>query len=143
MVIRKMTEQDLEAVCEIENKIFSMPWSKKDFETSLVNGDNIYLVVLIEKEIVAYCGLWGVLGEGQINNVAVKEQYRNQKIGYKMLSELIDMGKKNRLKQFTLEVRKSNHFAIRLYEQLGFYCEGIRKGFYDTPKEDALIMWLK
>ena len=105
---------------------------------------NIYLVAENDQhEVVGYCGIWGVLDEGQITNVAVREEDQGKGIGYEMLQELIEIGKNEGLSQYTLEVRVSNKKAIRLYEKLGFEEEGIRKEFYDKPVEDASIMWLR
>ena len=81
MVIRQMEEKDVPYVHEIEGRIFSRPWSKEDFRKSIQDPHNIYLVVEQDGEIIAYCGLWGVAGEGQINNVAVESSYRNRGIG--------------------------------------------------------------
>lgn len=142
MVIRPMEEKDIPFVHEIECSIFSMPWSKEAFGKSIQDLHNIYLVVEQDGEIIAYCGLWGVVGEGQINNVAVESSYRNRGIGRKMLQSLIDIGRNKGLESFTLEVRVSNLSAIALYHRLGFQDAGIRKSFYEAPTEDALIMWL-
>lgn len=141
IVIRPMEIGDLEAVCLLEASIFSSPWKYNDFLTSIEDNNNIYLVVELGQEIVAYCGLWGVAGEGQINNVAVKEEYRKKHIGYEMLNKLLEYGQSIELKEFTLEVRSSNTGAITLYHKLGFKDAGIRKDFYSKPKEDAIIMW--
>ena len=142
MKFRLMEEKDLEQVCEIENTIFSQPWTRKDFLDSINNSQHIY-VVAEEGDIVAgYCGLWMVAGEGQINNVAVREDFRKKGVGYGMLSYLLELGREKNQASFTLEVRASNEAAIRLYEKLGFHSSGIRKGFYEKPREDANIMWL-
>lgn len=143
MLIRNMSENDLPQVHEMECDIFSKPWTKEDFKNSIQNRQNIYLVVEENNEVVAYCGLWGVAGEGQINNVAVKKTLRGRGIGFSMLSDLIEQGKKQGLEAFTLEVRVSNKSAIALYHKLGFKDAGVRKNFYEEPKEDALIMWLQ
>lgn len=142
MLIRRMEQKDLEQVLSIENEIFESPWKFHDFENSMTNSQNIYLVVEEDEEIIAYCGLWGVAGEGQIYNVAVKEKFRNNHIALSMLKELISLGKQEELSAFTLEVRISNESAIKLYHNLGFKDVGIRKNFYENPKEDAIIMWL-
>ncbi len=143
MIIRTMNEEDLPSVHEIECSIFSKPWSAADFLDSIKNRRNIYLVVEEQDEIAAYCGLWGVAGEGQIYNVAVKQALRGRGIGCFMLSALIELGRKQGLGTFTLEVRVSNLAAIALYRKLGFKDAGVRKNFYNAPAEDALIMWLK
>ncbi len=142
MEIRKMTEADLPEVCAIENEIFSDPWSEEDFRNSLLDEKNDYLVAVIDDTVVGYCGFWGVAGEGDIFNVAVRKEYRRQKVGGTMLRALIKKGIARGITSFTLEVRYSNEAAIRLYEALGFERAGIRKEFYTKPKEDAVIMWL-
>lgn len=143
MIIRRMRQEDLEQVCAIERESFSEPWSYEDFNTSLQNDNNSYFVVEIEGEIVAYCGYWGIAGEGQIYNVAVKKEYRRQGIGYQMLKALLKDGADRGITSFTLEVRYSNDAAIRLYESLGFVKAAVRKDFYSKPREDAVIMWLE
>jgi ribosomal-protein-alanine N-acetyltransferase len=100
-------------------------------------------VAYLQEALAGYCGLWGVAGEGQIYNVAVAEEYRNRKIGESLMKELLDRGRRAGLHAFTLEVRKSNVYALRLYEKLGFQTAGIRKNFYELPTEDAVIMWLR
>lgn len=144
MNIRLMAEEDVESVSNIEMQLFSKPWTKQDFLNSMSDRHNIYLVAENDQcEVVGYCGIWGVLDEGQITNVAVRPEEQGTGIGYKMLQELISIGRNEGLSQFTLEVRVSNEKAIRLYQKLGFEEEGIRKEFYDKPVEDAIIMWLR
>lgn len=142
-VIRKMQESDLDEVIEIEQASFSMPWTKEAMADSLKNENNVYLVAEYAGKIAGYCGMWGIAGEGQINNVAVDQSYRRKGIAYQMMQSFIEEGCKKNLTEFTLEVRESNTAAIRLYEKIGFQKEGIRKDFYDAPKENAVIMWLR
>lgn len=141
IAIRKMEEKDLNQVCEIEKSIFSLPWSYYSFRDALNREDTIYLVAENEGKIVGYLGLWNILSQGEITNVAVMEEYRKRRIGHMMLKELLSQGKSQGIESFTLEVRESNKGAIHLYESFGFTIAGTRKGFYERPKEDALIMW--
>ncbi len=144
MNIRLMTEEDVDSVVQIEQQLFSKPWTKQDFMNSMSDRHNIYVVAEDEKqEVIGYCGIWGVLDEGQITNVAVRPDTQGQGIGYEMLSELLRIGKNEGLQQYTLEVRVSNSRAISLYKRLGFEEEGIRKNFYEKPVEDGIIMWLR
>lgn len=143
MDVRIMQQCDLQQVAELEKSIFSKPWSYKSFEDSLSLSNAIYVVAVNNGEIMGYSGLYCVLNEANITNVAVKKEVRNKGIGYGMLVELIDEAKKRGIESVTLEVRKSNDAAIHLYEQLGFESAGIRKEFYELPKEDAVIMWKK
>lgn len=142
MIIRRMLEEDLEQVYQIEESITSQPWRKDDFMEAMKKKSNIYLVADENMEICGYLGMWGIVGEGQIYNVAVKEEHRRKGIANAMMSLLLDLGKEAGIKEFTLEVRIGNQRAIRLYKKFGFREEGVLKDFYSFPKEDALIMWL-
>ena len=142
MEIRKMTETDLPEVCKIENESFSDPWSERSFRDSLMDEKNGYLVAVVDGKIAGYCGLWGIAGEGDIYNVAVKNEFRRKHIGEALLKTLIQQSIERGITSFTLEVRASNEPAIKLYESLGFHGVGTRKDFYTKPKEDAVIMWL-
>lgn len=139
--IRLMKEEDLDQVAAIEKSIFSMPWTKEDFQKSQKDSQNVYVVVDKEAEILGYCGMWCVLDEGQITNVAVKHEARDQGLGYKMMEALISLGREKGATSFTLEVREGNTPARKLYEKLGFENAGVRPNFYDKPKENAVIMW--
>lgn len=139
--IRKMKEADIEAVAGIERQIFSMPWSEQGFRSSLNSEDTLYLVVDNEDQILGYCGFLQSFDEADITNVAVAPEMRNSGIGFAMLTELMQQGRARGIECYTLEVRAGNAAAIHLYEKLGFESVGIRKNFYDKPKEDAVIMW--
>ena len=143
MLIREMMDTDLAEVCRIEQEIFSNPWSYEDFEDSYKSENNTYLIVEVDGRIAGYCGYWGIADEGYIYNVAVREGYRRQQIGYRMVKELILHAKDKGITALTLEVRQSNEAARSLYERLGFMKAGVRKDFYTKPKEDAVIMWLQ
>lgn len=141
MLIRNMTETDLDQVCKIEQVTFTDPWSKTSFLESISDSNNYYLVAELDGSIVGYCGYYGVAGEAYIYNVAVGKDFQRQGIGYLMLDELIKQATGRGITSMTLEVRESNQPAIGLYERLGFTQEGIRKDFYTKPIENAIIMW--
>ncbi len=141
LIIRPMERKDVETVSRIEAEAFSMPWSSAAYEKVLQDDKCMYLVAALDDTVVGMCGVMNLLGEGDINNVAVMAQVRGQGIGKAMLEELIRRGEESGITDFTLEVRDGNLAAIALYEKLGFVTEGIRPGFYDKPKEDARIMW--
>ena len=105
------------------------------------NPFHVYVVAAEGETILGYCGMWGIAGEGQINNVAVREDARGKGIGFAMMEFVLSEGQKQGLEVFTLEVRESNVAAIHVYEKVGFKNVGIRKNFYDMPKENAVIMW--
>lgn len=141
LIIKPLTKEYVDQVCLLEEEAFSMPWHRDSFLEMIENKDACYLVGICGQEVAASCGLRNIVGEGEITNVVTKSIFRGQGIGRKMLLQLLAEGEKMGVEEFTLEVRKSNVPAIRLYESLGFAAEGIRKNFYERPKEDALIMW--
>ena len=139
--IRRMEEGDLDQVCAIEEETFSMPWSRKSFQDTISYYHTLFLVAELDGEIAGYCGCYQSLEEAEITNIAVKRQLRGHGIGRRLLEELMRIGKEQGAFAYTLEVRVSNQAAIHLYESLGFVSFGIRKNFYEKPKEDAMIMW--
>lgn len=140
MRIRRMVQSDVEAVSQLEEESFSMPWSKEAFLEMTVNENAYYLVADEEGEILGTCGLHLILGEGEITNVAVKKTARGKGIATTMMQRMIEDGTKKGAKSFVLEVRKSNQSAIHVYEICGFEQIGIRKNFYELPWEDAVVM---
>lgn len=139
--VRHMKEADTQAVAALEQEIFSMPWSRQAFSDALQDAKALYLVAEEDDRIVGYCGVYNIVGEGDIMNVAVAGEARNRGVANIMLTNLLKEGAAGGIEAFTLEVRSSNAPAIHLYEKLGFVTEGIRKNFYEKPTEDALIMW--
>lgn len=141
LTVRQMEETDLGSVARIEASIFSKPWSEEGFRDSLKLPNTVYLVAEQDGSIAGYIGMLCVLDEGEITNVAVAEGFRRQGIGERLLSSLLQAGRKEGVDSFTLEVRESNSSARRLYRKLGFQEEGIRRNFYEKPTEDAILMW--
>lgn len=140
IVVRKMRQQDLEEVSALEARIFSMPWSREGFAASLAMENNIFLVAEEEGQILGYCGMIVSVDEGEITNVAVAPEARRKGIGDALIQEIIHQSDEHGVCRIVLEVRVSNVGAIHLYEKHQFVSVGIRKGFYEKPKEDAYIM---
>lgn len=139
--IKNMTKAHINEVLEIEKSCFEIPWSKKSFEDELNKKYMaIYLVALENEKVVGYGGMWHIINEGHITNIAIHKDYRKKGIGTKIVSRLIEVAKEKEMIGITLEVRKSNEKALNLYKKQGFILEGIRKEYYEN-KEDALIMW--
>lgn len=143
MILRKMTTEDVEAVAAIEQSIFSIPWTKQGFLDALNLSNTCYLVAVEKDEICGYCGLYQSFDEADIVNVAVAKSHRRKGIGRKLMEELLFQGRQMGTNRFLLEVRVSNRPAINLYASVGFSIDGIRKGFYEKPKEDAYLLSLE
>lgn len=140
ITIRPMQAKDCKEVSELEKEVFSQPWSEQGFLDAIEAGENIFLVAEEDLQIAGYLGMYTALDEGEITNVAVSPMKRKHGIGDKLIKELILQAKEKGISQVVLEVRVSNIPAINLYEKNGFKMCGVRKGFYDFPKEDAYIM---
>ena len=135
-----MTQEDCKTAAKLEKEIFSQPWSEQGFLDALARKENIFLVAEEANVLCGYLGMYQSLDEGEITNVAVKAEKRNAGIGFLLMQAAIDAAKQQQINQIVLEVRVSNASAIHLYEKCGFVNCGIRKGFYEFPKEDAYIM---
>lgn len=140
--ILPMTTEHIKDVHKIEEDCFSIPWSEKSFYDELTkNKMAIYIIAKEDDNIIAYGGMWHVINEGHITNVAVKKEHRGKGIGNKIINELINIAREKEMIGITLEVRNSNISAQNLYKKNGFIIEGIRKEYYDDNKEDAILMW--
>ena len=142
VTIRQADRNDVEAIYIIEKLCFPDPWSREALIYELEeNPRAFYIVAELDEKVVGYAGMWWVVDEGHITNVAVMPGYRNRRIGQGIIDVLIEFTSEKGIRHHTLEVRRSNEAAIRLYEKSGFRTEGIRKGYYLNNGEDALIMW--
>ena len=150
MLIREMTFADIPQVVEIETQCFSLPWSEKSFQDSLERADTLFLVCEEQKdtdvtaeyksEITGYIGVYISFDEANITNVAVSSKQRKKGYGEALVSIAKERAKNRQAEKMFLEVRVSNTPAISLYQKMGFQNLGVRKNFYDNPKEDAYIM---
>jgi ribosomal-protein-alanine N-acetyltransferase len=140
MIIREMEIEDLEQIMPMEKECFSVPWTENGFFTFLIRQDTLFLVAEEEGEILGYIGILTVLEEGEIANVCVRPSARRRRVGARLLEALLDRMKAKGVTTIHLEVRESNTAAIALYEKYGFIRDGLRRGYYEEPKEDALLM---
>ena len=105
------------------------------------NAMAYYLIAEAAGEPIGFAGLWKIVDEGHITNVAVCPGFRRHHAGKCLVEQLIKVTEKQGIVAYTLEVRATNQAAICLYRQLGFETEGRRRGYYADNGEDALIMW--
>jgi len=137
-----MTASDIDRVSEIEKICFSTPWSREAFRMEVEeNKCARYVVAVCDDQVVGYGGMWLIIDEAHITNVAVHPDYRGRGIGEAIMRSLVDKATSLGAVRMTLEVRVSNEIAQNLYKKLGFYSAGIRKQYYADNNEDALIMW--
>ena len=142
IVIRPMELDDLSGVLSIERLSFPTPWSRQAFLGELTENDFAYYYVGVTKDkLVGYAGMWIILDEAHVTNVAVHHDYRENSIGRRLMLELMQNAIVLGANRITLEVRPSNTTARHLYTNMGFVPAGIRKAYYTDTGEDALIMW--
>lgn len=140
--IRDLKAEDITAAFELEKaSLGHEAWSEKQILEASILDDTVYLVAEKGGNVVGLCGVRNVSGDGEITNVSVSKECRGRGIAYELLDKLMLRGKAIGCENFTLEVREGNVAARGLYEKHGFENEGIRPGFYDNPKENAVIYW--
>jgi len=137
-----MKESDIYQMAEIERLTFKSPWSENAFLDELnVNNDTaVYVVIRCDDKVIAYGGMWCILDEAYVTNIAVHPDFRGQGLGRKVTSSMLKVAALRGVEKMTLEVRVSNDVAINLYSSLGFKNLGRRPNFYEDC-EDAYIMW--
>ncbi|WP_436669310.1 ribosomal protein S18-alanine N-acetyltransferase [Paenibacillus kandeliae] len=139
---RQMTTDDLAAIMEIEHEAFTLPWTEEAFRNELtMNHFARYLVLELDGQIIGYAGMWTIMDEAHVTNIAIREVYRGRRLGQDLLISLMKWAVELGMIRMTLEVRVSNEPAQNLYRKLGFAGAGVRRGYYSDNNEDALIMW--
>lgn len=91
--------------------------------------------------VIGFCSFWRVLDELHLNNLAIDPAHRRSGAGTALLTEVLRQGAALGARRTTLEVRRSNEEARRLYARLGFEVAGVRRAYYTNPVEDALVLW--
>lgn len=141
VVCRRMTLEDVDAVYAIEQATFSTPWSRQSFVDEMTtNKCARYVVAEEDGQVIAYAGAWLVFEEGHITNIAVKAEERGRGVGSAVTRALMQYAANMGVQYLTLEVRKSNLAAQRMYKSLGFLELGVRKRYYEDNGEDAYLM---
>jgi len=142
-MIMKMDLTDLDEVMAIEQEVFSEPWTKEMFYSEFFDNRLSFSFVAKESErIVGYLFAWEVSGEFHLMNIAVASNWQRKGIGELLLKKMCDVGRQKSIAQILLEVRVSNVSAISLYKKLKFNKVGVRKNYYHSPTEDALVLCL-
>lgn len=136
-------DEDLDGVLAVEEESFTNPWTKEMYAWELQNRAvcHIFVVRTAEQRVIGFCAFWLVVDEIHINNVAIRPGLRGQGIGSRLMERVFEEARRLGARRATLEVRRSNEGARRLYERLGFYVAGTRPNYYTNPVEDALILW--
>jgi ribosomal-protein-alanine N-acetyltransferase len=132
-------ESDLLSIAALESTSFSNPWTPEALLEMVSSEVTQLYVARYGRQIVAFCACWVIAGELHINTLAVDGDLRRRGIATKLVQHVLA---ETAVTKATLEVRRSNTAALKLYEGLGFSPTAIRKRYYSNPDEDALILWL-
>ncbi|WP_312198119.1 ribosomal protein S18-alanine N-acetyltransferase [Anaerospora hongkongensis] len=133
---------DVDAVLKVENEAFTTPWSRAAFEAETSDNElAYYLVVDVGGVIAGYAGMWLIIDEAHVTNIALAAAYRGAGLGEQLVRALMELARERGAGSMTLEVRVSNVKAQALYTKLGFVSRGKRRNYYTDNREDALIMW--
>lgn len=132
----------VEDVLIIEKLSFSIPWNREAFINEIANNHLArYVVCMLGEKVAGYGGMWLIAGEAHITNIAVHPEYRKIGAASSILDGLLSICRQESITEITLEVRESNKAALNLYTKFGFLSEGLRHGYYEDNKENAIIMW--
>lgn len=132
----------IDEILVIESSTHSAPWSRKSFENELEHKYGVFLVALIEGKVIGYGGTWVLVDEAHVTNVVVSPEFRGEGIGRKLMNEMLLKARDKGAVCATLELRKSNEVALKLYESMGFVMATVRKAYYPDNQEDALVMMM-
>jgi len=152
ITVSPLVESDIASILEIEKDSQPEPWTQQAFVEEIDRADSRMLVVRVvtgpaagspSQEIAGYICFWLVAGEIQILNIAVRKALRRQGIARKLLELAIRTAREENAGYITLEVRKSNLAARKLYETFGFSVIGERPNYYGEHREPAIVMELE
>lgn len=143
VISRASATDDLSEVEALQQRSFTNPWGAEALRWELTNTDvaRLYLMRAGDGTLVAYCACWLIFDELHINSLAVDLPFRRRGLATRLLTDVFRDAVSAGARSATLEVRQSNRAARGLYERLGFRVEGVRRGYYQDPREDALVLW--
>ena len=137
---RNGLEKDIASIAKLEQEAFTDAWSEQNIGETLKQKQAFITVAEEGGNVVGYCIIYHVLDEGEIARIAVDKTLRRQGIGQGLLNYTCRCCVEKCIERLCLDVRQGNDAAKRFYDQYGFTQDGIRKGFYENPKEDAVLM---
>ncbi len=138
---QKIEVSDLDETLQIERLSFTTPWSKYAFIHEMDFANSVFETVKVGGKLVGYGGFWHNMDKTHITNIAIHPAFRRRGLGRRLLIHLLELAVEKGVSKATLEVRRSNEAAQRLYLGFGFEMIAVRKHYYSEENEDALVMW--
>jgi ribosomal-protein-alanine N-acetyltransferase len=141
-VVVRLSEENVPDLAAIERESNRPPWNARLFASEFSNQHSTVYGLRNAGEVVGFVVCHTVLDEAHLLNVAIAKAYRGQGLGRELLKGVLEDLNLRTVRWVTLEVRRSNHVAKRLYESLGFLEVGVRKQYYTDDGEDGITMRL-
>ncbi len=140
ITVRPLAEDELSSAAEIEALCFSEPWSERSLLSSYNSGHTVFYGAFCGGAAAGYAVMTSVCEEGEIVRIAVRPDRRRLGAASALMRALDKEAASRGVKKLRLEVRAGNRAALSLYEKSGFYPVGVRRGYYSSPKEDAVLL---
>ena len=139
-IFHNVKEEDIKYIAELEAKIFTDVWTEQSVRDTYEQTQAFITVAEDDGKLTGYCIIYYVMDEAEIARIAVSEDARRLGIGKGLLDYTCKCCREKQIERLLLDVRESNEGAIAFYKNYGFQTDGIRKHFYEMPKEDAVLM---
>ena len=140
LVVRELKVEDSAVVAEMEQQIFSDPWSEKSVMETVQQKQSVCFAAEKAGHILGYLLVYHAADEAEIARIAVQKEARRQGVAGKLMLALENYCEEHQIVRLLLDVRESNETARNFYTESGFAEDGIRQGFYSNPSEDAVLM---
>lgn len=140
IIVRELKVEDSAAVAEMEQQIFSDPWSEKSVLETVQQKQSVCFAAEKAGHILGYLLVYHAADEAEIARIAVQKEARRQGAAGKLMQALEHYCEEHKMEKLLLDVRESNEAARSFYTKNGFVEDGIRQGFYTNPSEDAVLM---
>jgi len=139
-VIRKMDRSHVPQVLDIERACYPVPWSESAFNHEMTSETSVALVAVDGESVAGFLVGWIVADQVHVANIAVADGYRRRGVGTGMMLQLLEEAVRRGCVSSSLEVRESNLAARSMYSRLGYHAAALRKSYYSSPAEDAVVM---
>ena len=140
VTVRAMTEADLDEVVAVESLLFPEPWSRTLYAAELRGDDRCYFTALLDGNFAGWAGLAALAGEAHVMTIATLPDFQRRGVGRLLLASMIEAAKAFNCDRIFLEVASTNVAAQALYRSAHFAPVGVRRNYYPSSGEDALVM---